>query len=259
MRKICFPIDWRLDIDKSLEAMKEAGIDGVLMNFFEDEPVSETAEKVHAKGLMISSVHAPIACMNDIWNDTASGHACVELQKKRIDFCAQWKVPMLIMHAAFINHFPKVSDIGRERIRRLCDYAEEKGVHLCFENVNETELLSAAMECLDEFHGFCWDIGHNMAYLPQCDFNQMFPEKLMYLHIHDNFGTDRPGNPGKDLHLLPFEGRIDWQWFAEQLQKVDYDGDITLETALKPYEDLPYEAFVKRAYEKADRLRNLLD
>ena len=49
-------------------------------------------------------------------------------------------------------------------------------------------------------------------------------EHLITTHVHDNKGK-------KDEHLLPFEGRINWDVALMTMQKVGYDGTYLMELA----------------------------
>ena len=43
----------------------------------------------------------------------------------------------------------------------------------------------------------------------------MFENKIFAVHLHDNDMSD-------DLHLLPFEGTIDWKELSTNLKKANY-------------------------------------
>ena len=49
-------------------------------------------------------------------------------------------------------------------------------------------------------------------------------EHLFTTHVHDNAGK-------KDDHLVPFEGRINWDVALMTMQKVGYDGTYLMELA----------------------------
>ena len=49
-------------------------------------------------------------------------------------------------------------------------------------------------------------------------------EHLVTTHVHDNAGK-------RDDHLVPFDGRIDWNGALTTMQKVGYDGTYLMEVA----------------------------
>ena len=83
----------------------------------------------------------------------------------------------------------------------------------------------------------------------------MFGDRLVALHIHDNMKT-----VGEDMHLLPFDGAIDYSILMRQLKDCGFDGTLMIETAKagKPqYESLSDEQFIKLAAERANKLLDL--
>lgn len=83
-------------------------------------------------------------------------------------------------------------------------------------------------------------------------------------HIHDNFGQKDPHTVtwDDDLHLLPFEGNIDYESVAERLRKTGYRGSITLEVFKKPNEPqaaLTLDEYLSVAHAKAERIAKLCD
>lgn len=236
--------------NNTYKSIKSAGFDCVMLSYFANEPIKQIAELILANDLAISSVHAPLANINTLWREGTEGDDHLAFLKTRIDFCSEYKVDKMVLHTSFGDDLPPVSRVGLDRFKDISDYAKSRNVHICFENVDEAEHLISVMNAADPYHGFCWDIGHHKAYFPEYDFNEMFPGRLMYLHIHDNHGTDE--------HLLPFEGTIDWNQFAGTLKKLNFTGDITLEPSYRLYKDLPIDEYLHDAYERASKLRDML-
>ena len=115
----------------------------------------------------------------------------------------------------------------------------------------------------DPYHGFCWDIGHNLCYTPNIDMLEHYGNRLMCLHIHDNYGVTQPGNIDyrDDIHLLPFDGVLDWEWFAAQLNRYHYQGPVTLEVSdqNKPeYHAMSVKEYLEAAYACGEKIREML-
>lgn len=71
--------------------------------------------------------------------------------------------------------------------------------------------------------GCCYDCGHAAIYgVTVEEFQQMAPW-LATTHIHDT-------TEGRDNHLMPFEGDIDWDALASAFAATPYDGALIIET-----------------------------
>lgn len=100
-----------------------------------------------------------------------------------------------------------------------------------FEDANRPRFCSDVTELkalIEKFNSpnvsCCWDFGHaNVA------FSKEHPDKLATIvdlvrctHIHDNYY-------GKDLHLPPFFGEIDWNKCMQILGNAGYKGNLSFE------------------------------
>ena len=104
--------------------------------------------------------------------------------------------------------------------------------------------------------GFCWDCGHEACYQNGREFMPWYGEKLICTHIHDNCGE-----PGADDHLLPFDGVVNFDRFAEHIRNSGYKGSFTLEVAnlVHRYDDLTTEQFLEKAVGVAKKLVEMTD
>ena len=77
----------------------------------------------------------------------------------------------------------------------------------------------------------------------------MFKNKIFTIHLHDNDKSD-------DLHLLPFEGTIDWNELTNNLKNANYNGPITLESCYRyGYLNMSIEEFYKLSLKKAKQIK----
>ena len=87
-------------------------------------------------------------------------------------------------------------------------------------------------------------------------FDDEFPyelckDKIFAVHLHDNDKSD-------DLHLLPFEGTIDWESVITKLKQCNYQGPVTLELCYRNhYLNMSLEEFYKKGYEIGEKLSNM--
>lgn len=254
-------------VEEQMGLIKKAGFDSCFSNYNGNEPLEKWAEASAKIDLPIEMLHAPFFDMNDIWLDGLAGEEYLAFLMTRVDGCHRIGVEKCVIHPAFSDQPPPVTKIGLERFKRFCDYAQNKNVHLCFENLELQEHLGALLEDNPHYHGFCWDCGHNYCYTPAVDFAGIYGDRMLCTHIHDNFGTRMPGyiRPSDDLHLLPMDGGMDWQGFAEKIRKAKYTGPLTLELSkygLEGYRDysvMTMEAFFREAWLRAEKLRHLCD
>ena len=92
----------------------------------------------------------------------------------------------------------------------------------------------------------------------------IYGDKLICTHIHDNFGVTQPGNihTRDDLHRLPFDGNLDWQWYGKRIKEIGYKGPLTLELSSKSkivYENIPLEVFLETAFERMQKVRDFAE
>jgi sugar phosphate isomerase/epimerase len=245
------------------DLMKQVGFDGVSMMWdetyggadFRDAP--KLAQKA---GLLIDSIHAPFEGMNCFWQDNASGEAHAEMFLRFVDDCAVRDVPVLVMHVNYGSEPPPLTELGLGRFIRLLEHAEKKGVKLALENMRNVSQLLQTGTLLERFDspnlGFCFDSGHHNARLspsPECDLLTRFGHRLLALHLHDNKGIVT-GKNEDDMHLLPFDGTVDWAETMKAITATGYKGAVSLEVCDTGYENLTAEEFLREAYGRAEKL-----
>lgn len=78
----------------------------------------------------------------------------------------------------------------------------------------------------------------------------MYGDRLLTLHLHDNDGEE-------DQHALPGTGTIVWKSLMEKLDRLGYEGALSLEVRSTGYADnADPSAFLQLAMEKATTLTN---
>ncbi len=253
-------------VETQLKLIKNAGFSGFFLTYSgtPEEKIDQWAETAQKLGLEFETVHGPFVHANRLWEAGEQGKEYLGYLKGIIDACHRIAVDKLIMHVTVGNTAPPVSAEGLNLFSQLCGYAKDQNVQICFENLEPLPHIDAVMAHItDPFHGFCWDCGHNACYTPHIDMMAKFGSRLKCLHIHDNLGVTQPGNIDyrDDRHFLPFDGIIDWTWFADKLNQVDYQGPLTLEVSIsgKPdYKEISLEEYLSMAYERGCRLRELI-
>ena len=99
----------------------------------------------------------------------------------------------------------------------MADCAQENGFLLCLENSVYIEHLFATMEKLKDHPAvrFTYDSGHRNEFAHEYDLLGKYGSKLAALHIDDN-------DAKYDMHLMPFDGNIDWEKEARDLSKTEF-------------------------------------
>lgn len=123
-------------------------------------------------------------------------------------------------------------DDSMTAIEHLKAFSSPLGMQLLLENLNnEVATPANLVEIVRAGHfddvGFCLDTGHANLVEPLPETRERgakdgigqafeaFGNRIAELHLHDNFGN-RPEN-GKDEHLWPGKGTIDWDSVAKQI------------------------------------------
>ncbi|MBQ7638987.1 MAG: TIM barrel protein [Clostridia bacterium] len=192
---------------------------------------------------------------------------------KCIHACAENNVPIMVSHAFIGFDVPPIPvEKGLQRYYELITEARKYGVTIAFENTEGEEYLDALLKNFGDLEnvGFCWDSGHEMCYNRGADLLKKYGKLLVCTHINDNLGIKDTGGKTTwrdDLHLLPFDGIIDWEYNARRLVRENYVGTLTFELkiASKPgrhendiYALMSPESYLAEIYKRACRFEALV-
>ena len=224
---------------------------------------------VHASnGVNTISEHPWLACEDrkDIHSPNAwQRQAAVELLENRVRLAAALNAPDIVLH---INVRDDVfTDAASERaffepvfatLDALQPTCLEHGVKVAVENLFCAS-AGSFLELYDrlfaryspDFLGLCYDSGHwEMLEPGGLSVLERFGDRLITTHIHDNFSA-------MDDHLLPFDGRIDWQAVVNAIAATPYETPLNFETPQDRY-GLPDSAYYARAHQIACRLEAMI-
>lgn len=123
-----------------------------------------------------------------------------------------------------------------EFIRRLAEFAGEKGVGIAVENMwdlhiaprryyaDNAEELAELIDAVDmENVGACWDLEHaSIMQQDQKKAMRVLGKRLKATHVSDQTGVD-------NIHVLPFQGKTDWPAAMEALADIGYEGNLNYE------------------------------
>ncbi len=262
-------------IAEQIPMFKKAGFSGFFTPW--DKNLKEYRAAADEAKLKYIAVHAPITHTHKIWDEDLSEYFITYVEDT-----AKIGVPILIVHAYTVPEMQysvvsrdmgRASNEGVERYRKMVEHAAKLGVKIAFENAEGEEQLHSVMRAFKDYEnvGYCWDSGHEAAYAPDIDYLSLYGDKLLITHLNDNLGCRN--EDGKisgldDLHLLPFDGVINWQEKVETLKNCRLPEFLTFELKMnlpfsdkrhKQYENLTFEEYLSLAQIRARKIADMLE
>ena len=207
--------------------------------------IREAAEAARDANLHIQSVHAPIAdALNGgRWGAPYSIAAADESARTRaleeveaaLRAAAELRAGHLVVHLGVPDSQHPVPGVNRadavaRSLEALDAIAQPLGVRLALEVMPNAlsrpdALVTLLEEDLDSSDaGICLDFGHAFLMGDLLEAVETCSGHVVTTHVHDNSG-------GRDEHLVPFEGRIDWDAALMGMRKIGYDGAFIFELA----------------------------
>lgn len=253
---------YRFPFAKGAEIYKNAGFDAVdyaLSEMVNDtsplcghdyrakaEEIRKTAEAV---GIPIHQTHAPFTFAYKLWADETSYRETVYPRLCRsVEISALLGAKVVVMHP--LHHFPyrgheeEIFARNMEFYRSLIPVCRDCGIVMGIENMwaedgrhkvivhdtcsQATEFVRYIDTLDSDYMKACLDLGHIGLPAEQRDEVQdviriLGHDRLAALHVHDN-------DYRRDLHNIPFEGRLRWGEIMRALKEIGYTGDFTYET-----------------------------
>ncbi len=203
--------------------------------------------------MQIQSLHAPHRGIPLLWQpDDANSLEVQNSILRCIQDCNQFQIPVMVIHGwqGLVYTFPK-EPLDFRFFDRMVEYARQQGVLVAFENLEGEEYLKALLtRYREQSHiGFCWDSGHDHCYPHTLDFLNAFGDRLIMTHINDNLGLRDPaGIPSgeDDLHLLPFDGTINWQQAIRMLKTAPKQAILNFEIKIQSKATVPEKLLYTR-------------
>ena len=246
----------------TLVRIKKAGFDTVHVGRPDIDRSVEIKKAADDLGLETEFIHGEFKSINDMWADDDSTPEIFLQLKHAIDMAQRSGIPAVITHVSSGWNPPQICDKGLKRFDELVDYAEAHGVIIALENLRKIGNISYLVDRYEHRDSvrYCYDSGHEYAYTRFVSFPDIFREKLIYTHIHDNLGYEHnPDDP--DLHLLPFDGNFNYRDMMKRLHKYNYQGSIMLEVASNwcngKYANISPDDFLRTCYKRAKKISKM--
>ena len=244
-----------VNVIDTIDAIQNAGFKNVFIQWYNKDwnpTQEEQLEYIRKKGLNVIFAHLGYQNINDIWLDIEDGEKLVERYKNDIKICKENVSPMVVMHLTGKNEASMYNEIGLKRLQEIVDYAMTLDIKVAFENTKFKGYLEYVLQNIqNENAGICFDSGHyHVHFDDNLDFTK-FKDRIFAVHLHDNDKSD-------DLHLIPFDGTIDWKKTIEELKSCNYDGPITMELCYRyEYLDMGIVNFYKKGYEIGKKIKEM--
>lgn len=273
-----------------LRIFRDAGFDFVCfgMNGLKEGITPEACDRA---GIPFDNIHLSGAKTNFIWGTDPLADKVCDRYCREIREVSELGIHKGIVHVTWGQSTTPDApgEIGFARYERIRQTAAECGFTVCVENSIFPEHFYSV---LDRFTGpefaHCFDCGHHNAFLKDHDILGKYGNRLAATHIHDNDGIN-------DLHILPFDGTVDWEALAARFAKNSFasrmicsesGGPKTKEIAgktaeeisvmLEPmridkslvriedgkasfYENIPYDEFVSVLYGRMKRFSDMIE
>ena len=224
----------------TINSIKNANFKNVFVQWYDKDWEYSQQEQVNLckkLGLNIIFAHLGYQNINSIWKVNENG------------------ISMVVMHLTSKSTAPMYGTTGLNRIKQITEYAKSLNVKVAFENTKIKGYLEYVLENIkDENVGICFDAGHYHVHFND-EFNfEFFKDRIFAVHLHDNDKSD-------DLHLLPYDGTINWQDVMTKLKESNYNGPITLESVYcnDYYLNISLDEFYKVGYERGMKLAEIIE
>lgn len=209
----------------------EIYLSGNVLDTIKKEEFAESCELLKKAGRSIT-FHAPYLDMSPGSPDLKIRAVVLERMNQVMDMAEIVRPKAIVVHGGYdkwrfdgnMDMWLKNSlDLWPTIVRR----AGKIGTRLAMENVfdDTPEAIMKLLNALDSYHfGHCFDVGHFRLFskISMEEWFRQLGKRMIEVHIHDN-------NGGRDEHLPPGEGDIDFAKFFSLLRNSSSDVIYTIE------------------------------
>lgn len=208
------------------------------------EDIREEAEKL---GLTFYQSHPPFSHVigGGPYPDQEMDDFCMEMTKRSILISSMLGVKWAVLHPMTVKGEMAMDrkaniEANHARFDDVVELALRHGVGIAFENMRDREEMrrfsvdpAELVEFVDSYGtdqvGICWDTGHaNQRLVDQRRALRLIGKRLHVMHVNDNHG-------GRDEHLLPFMGTVDWRQVMAALHEIGFEGPLVYELSVTDY------------------------
>ncbi|HUZ18263.1 MAG TPA: TIM barrel protein [Spirochaetia bacterium] len=222
---------YRFPLEERMRMIKEAGYAASSVWLGRTERMVREGERnlipsiVRSLGLDFEYIHASYANCNKIWSDSPDEREIIRSDYLGdIAYCAEHRIPTLVVHISKGLNPPGVKESGLEVIADLVRASEDSGVVLAVENTRQPGHVDYILENIKSDHlAFCYDSSHDfLVGQPAGALLERWATRLRITHLSDNDGLS-------DKHWLPGLGNGPWERVARAFPVESFSGYLTLE------------------------------
>ena len=246
-----------LDDDTQIALMKRNNFENTFIGS-ENPRLDEVVNRLKQENIFCENLHGPLSTdtsnVNDMWRNSERSEEIFSRIMGSVEKCGKYEIPTLVLHVTAGHTPPRPNERGYTRFIKVFERAKELGVEIACENIRPYGNLAFILEQFPE-SGFCWDVGHEACSGDKRQFMPMFGDKLKALHIHDNMLDG-------DDHMIPYDGKIDFDRVARQIAESPYEGSVMLEISTKQsnhYNKITPEEYYERAGKAALKIKNQIE
>lgn len=255
--------------------LKKTGFAAISPVWNPDADMAGIVETAREIGLFVQSLHGPYRKCTGFWsNDEVLIKEAMDEVMPALECCRDLSIPVMVIHQWIgFDYVFGETKYGFKNYEKLVRKAEEYGVKIAFENTEGIEYLRALMAHFsgNKNVGFCFDSGHELAYNAREDILGEFADRMIMMHLNDNMGISDPNGKTRswdDLHLLPFDGILDWEKAMRRLKKANELPYLNFELKLKSkkdrhendkYREMLLEDYFREAYKRACILAEMFE
>ena len=256
------------DVKEVLANIKKAEFDNVMVAYKVGK-AEDTLQIATELGFKIPFVH--LSYSNNLWAMGKENEWFMEKLKDQIELTSKYKIPIAVLHATGGRAEQLAlspNEFGLNNILELVNFAKKHKVKLALENLDKPSLkhFEFVMDNIqDKNLGFCYDVGHHQLYLPKVDLLKKYGDRILAVHLHDNLMDWTSGYDWtKDLHRLPFDGKIDYDNVIKKLSSTNYENVVMLEVHKNAGVDQFYDKmsdmeFLNEAKKRAEKLAQMIE
>ena len=245
---------------KTLDRIATAGFDSTFTGRYDLPSAEKLVAECARLGLSMEFIHAPFDGINNMWLPGDAYKTIYDGMLESIDSAAATGIGAIVAHVSSGWKAPEICDEGLARYDALVEYAAKKNVVVAFENLRKVGNVAYFADRYADVENvrFCYDCGHEHCYTETVCFPDIFRERMIFTHIHDNLGRDKNNPMGDpDMHVLPFDGNIDYAKMMRKLDEYDYKGSLMLEVSTAPYPGVDPDKFVMDAYSRIEKISKM--
>lgn len=272
-----FPYPDKMNLKQCLQLAKDAGFDGIELNYGLENDLSPKAGKKELREIRKLADNIGIAisglCSFLFWqypltsNDPKKLETGLDLAKKMTEACAELGVENLLVVPGAVNipwrndYEPVQNEVcekrAKEAVRKLLPDAEKFKIFLNIENIFFNGFLMTPMELnafVDSFNSqyvrVHFDTGNIAMYQEPEHWIEILDKRIKNVHLKEFY------RKGTDYSLEGFrpllDGSINWVAVMDAFDKIGYRGYLTFEY-FRPYKHYP-EALIYHTSDALDRM-----